>query len=309
MGRRCHLGCSTARELLATRVCALRESAGDTHAQDPDGIHDMRVASRRLRAALVEHRDALPPSERKKLQHRARGITRGLSKARELDVTLLRISELRAACPPECLPVVGQLSEALQAARAQESSSVSHCVAQAESGAFANTGDLLQSGIAKRKTCYVRDAQARLLKRAQNVRSRYSVWRESGSNDDLHAVRVAFKKLRYACESHAGVYGAALDEFVDSVKRAQAALGDWNDFRVVRDYSQAMLTQLPSVDTSAWETFHRILDHTVKEHESRFTALAEEFFSKSGRKRFTALVGAPAASCCGGTRGKGEDTD
>ena len=67
---------------------------------DPDSIHDMRVASRRLRECLRLFRDSLPRKVLRKAQRQLRRITQGLGLPREWDVHADRLRELAAACAP-----------------------------------------------------------------------------------------------------------------------------------------------------------------------------------------------------------------
>ena len=55
-------------------------------AQDPDAIHQMRVALRRMRAALAMFKRALPCSEFDFLRGEAKRIASALGPARECDV-------------------------------------------------------------------------------------------------------------------------------------------------------------------------------------------------------------------------------
>ena len=52
----------------------------------PDGIHQMRVALRRLRAALSLFKESMPADDRKRLRSQAGALAKTLGPARELDV-------------------------------------------------------------------------------------------------------------------------------------------------------------------------------------------------------------------------------
>ena len=88
MARDCTLYEEAAVALIKTHVRALRRELGPARKHDPDGIHDMRVASRRLRVTLTEHTKVLAKAQTNKFGKRVRRITRALGKPRELDVTL-----------------------------------------------------------------------------------------------------------------------------------------------------------------------------------------------------------------------------
>src|SRR5215471_9873264 len=69
--------------------------AGTRAGDDPEELHDMRVATRRLRAALRCFQDVLPPSATQ-LNEELGWLASGLAAVRDLDVQLLRLQDLAA---------------------------------------------------------------------------------------------------------------------------------------------------------------------------------------------------------------------
>jgi CHAD domain-containing protein len=69
--------------------------------RDPEGVHDMRVASRRLRACLKMFAPWIEADELERIAPGIRGATRALGRVRELDVLRLRVAELAARATPE----------------------------------------------------------------------------------------------------------------------------------------------------------------------------------------------------------------
>lgn len=60
---------------------------------DPDHIHDLRVASRRLEAALKSFASLLPPNQQRRLKKQVRSIRRAAGRLRDLDVLLLGLAK------------------------------------------------------------------------------------------------------------------------------------------------------------------------------------------------------------------------
>src|SRR5690606_31208496 len=83
----CSLGHELAFNALEKQQKALRANAAAVRQHDAEAVHDMRVASRRMRAALSELKTFLPPKPAERLAAHAKAITRNLGLARELDVT------------------------------------------------------------------------------------------------------------------------------------------------------------------------------------------------------------------------------
>jgi len=84
---------------------------------DPDAVHDMRVASRRLRAALSVFEGAFDTPAYAKLEREIRLVTRALSRARDLDVMIGGLQRDAAALPGSQRGAVGDLIRELSADR------------------------------------------------------------------------------------------------------------------------------------------------------------------------------------------------
>src|SRR5262245_14214908 len=96
--------------------------AGARAGHDPEELHDMRVATRRLRAALRCFQEVLPP-DGGLLYHELGWLASGLSTVRDLDVQLARVQELALVVPAAEQDSLGVIVEILQQdrARARES--------------------------------------------------------------------------------------------------------------------------------------------------------------------------------------------
>jgi hypothetical protein len=76
---------------------------------DNEGVHDVRVASRRLRAAMDVAAPAFPKGWYKPLHRSAKEITSSLGEVRDRDVILERLQEQRAAASPADWPGIDRL--------------------------------------------------------------------------------------------------------------------------------------------------------------------------------------------------------
>lgn len=76
---------------------------------DPEGVHDVRVASRRLRAAMDVAAVCFPASWYKPLHRTAKLITQELGEVRDRDVLIEALELDRAAAPPEEWPGIDRL--------------------------------------------------------------------------------------------------------------------------------------------------------------------------------------------------------
>jgi CHAD domain-containing protein len=68
--------------------------------RDPEGVHDVRVASRRLRAALAFFAPCIEEGQRDRLERDLRAATKALGRVRDFDVLRLKFAELVSRSSP-----------------------------------------------------------------------------------------------------------------------------------------------------------------------------------------------------------------
>ncbi|MBV9561034.1 MAG: CHAD domain-containing protein [Bradyrhizobium sp.] len=237
------------------RQIAANERAVRRH--DPEGVHQMRVGLRRLRAALSLFRDMLRGDETDRLKGELKWLTGELGPARDTDVL---ISKTVAPCL-ERQPESGEfemLARDLEAertagfaraGRALENGRfgrlVLDCALWLIDGAWRNDDDDLRR--AQRERPADSFAQEELARRRRKIIKRV---RKVERLDAMrrHKLRIAVKKLRYAREFFAsldrGRPGRKRRRRADrALKGLQSALGTLNDMRahryVARDFARA----------------------------------------------------------------------
>lgn len=91
---------------------------------DPDAVHDMRVASRRLRAALNVFQTAFDDPMYVKLQKEVRQVTGALSLARDLDVMIAGLQKDAAYLPTGQRGVISEVLREWMSRRREAQGSV-----------------------------------------------------------------------------------------------------------------------------------------------------------------------------------------
>ncbi len=187
---------------------------------DPEGVHQTRVALRRIRAVLKLFGDAVDDPELRSIDAEARRLARECGPARELHAFL---SETAPDAPAEVVRAGSALIDRrLQRAR------------QALSGeAFARFDTKLKEfasrpPAAKEETLdsFGRRELDACLKR---VRRRGRAMRRLRIAD-LHKLRIAAKKLRYAATFLAPIFPSSqAEEYIETIEALQDALGVLND--------------------------------------------------------------------------------
>jgi CHAD domain-containing protein len=234
--------CLFASEALTKRVWALLdEAAGVRENRDPECLHRMRVASRRLRNALSLFGGCFPEEERKRWEKEARNVGRALGEARDADVQaasvaalvknlgdrrlrpgaerlLLRLKQRRERLQPKVLRALDELEE----------SELKNGFPEALRGLSARMRLSLPEPAEGMKT--VRDAAVELLvRRAVELEAFQPVADHPERVEELHAMRIAVKRLRYTLEIFRSLFDGEAEPVLETLKKLQDLLGEVHD--------------------------------------------------------------------------------
>ena len=210
---------------------------------DPEGIHQMRVGLRRLRSAMSIFRAVLPALEPEQLKAEARWLADALGPARDLDVFL-----------GELLPPVERY-RGPQAGQAELRACAERHRAEAYDRARAAVRDPRYTGFLLRLGAWiesrgwrqaapdltalgapVQDFAAELLQRRRRKARKLGKRLPERSVAERHELRIACKKLRYACEFFQSVYETKTTaRYIGRLASLQDDLGHLNDVAVAEE--------------------------------------------------------------------------
>lgn len=229
-----------ARRVLLARfeeMCEYRASA--LEGSDIEGVHDMRVASRRLRSAL---RDFSPLLRRGKRLDAARAALRRLADAlgevRDEDVTIHALEKLAEQAPPEAHAGLEEYVAERRARRGRARAALSDALDERE---IEEARQLLsRAAVGKNSKKAKRDGEAGEDFRAALAGVAGRLWGELAELSPslyrplkpkrLHEMRIAAKRLRYSLELlHGCGRDAAPKELASEVADMQGELGDLHD--------------------------------------------------------------------------------
>jgi triphosphatase len=235
--------CAVLRKHFATMVA---NEPGTRLGADPEYLHDMRVASRRIRATMSAFDPYLPIGLRR-LRMEMGWLTRSLGDVRDLDVQLERIGEWRRELPhlpPHALDALEEMLT-VRRDRARKRMLMSLDSRRTER-LLARFAEALRRGPARTSTIgrepILAVAPALVEKRYKQVRKRGDAITPTSPPGDYHALRIQSKKLRYALEFVAPVYGKNASGFSSRVTALQELLGDHQDADVAIDALMQMAT-------------------------------------------------------------------
>ncbi len=207
-----------------------------------EGVHQMRVATRRLRSMLSALKKMLPEAERRWVSDEIKVLTAALGPARNLDVFATELlPPARDEAPDQ--PGWEELSSAAEKARAEAHRRVADEIRSPRYTAtmlrllrwFEGRGWRRAASVVRDEALTVAIgavAPAVLDRRRRAVRKRSRHFRRLPARS-RHRLRIAVKKLRYAIELLDSLYDQRdARPFIKRLKRVQDELGHANDVRV-----------------------------------------------------------------------------
>ncbi|MDW5563900.1 MAG: YfcE family phosphodiesterase [Methanomassiliicoccus sp.] len=290
----CLLGATT----LLNQVAALSASAKAAREMDIEGVHQMRVASRRLRAALPIFSSCLKESQHGRWRDGVKGLTKALGEARDTDVQVEYLRSFLDHTTEVQRPGVQALLDLMEARRREQQEQVLGWLDNInEEGVLKEMTDLLARRI-QRLEARKPDVRGRPSYAAGLAHVSYRVGKvlelEASVHDPLaiekhHAMRIAAKRLRYTMETFRPLFDDQLKEDISTLKGIQDLLGEMHDCDVWlagMDAVREELTEMPGVGI---ETLLPGLEAVRKDRARERSALYATFvtrWSKLRDKRF-----------------------
>lgn len=199
---------------------------------DSEGVHQARVATRRLRSDLRTFRPLVDRAWSISLRDELGWLAGLLGEVRDGDVLLERLrgrtSELSGPDQDAAAPVLSTLGEARNAALTEllEALRGPRYVALLDRLVEAASAPALHDGAEERAI----DVVPGLIRRPwHKLTKRVEGLGEHPSDADLHDVRIRAKRVRYAAEAVAPVVGKNARAFAKAAARVQDVLGDLHD--------------------------------------------------------------------------------
>lgn len=246
---------------------------------DTEGVHQVRVAFRRMRSALTLFRDAIPREATEQWNTEMRWIAGELGNARDLDVFIAEALGPASSLLP--LPGADRLRELAEQRRAQAYEQ--HVVPMLDSERFQGFCDTFPDWVEARgwEEAPLKKKQAKRLHSGIVGYSRALLDKQerrvltAGTHVDredaaeMHRLRIECKKLRYAAEFFRPLF-TGMDVFIGHMKGLQDLLGVMNDVAVTRGLIDDLLGASREHDVLlhagglvGWRTseFRHLLEH------------------------------------------------
>jgi CHAD domain-containing protein len=217
--------------------------------EDPEEVHQARVATRRLRSDLRTFQSLVDPEWAEGLRRELGWLASPLGEVRDADVLLDRLRTETDRMPAPDRPAVGVLVDRLVASRAESLQALFEAL---DSKRYITLLDALVDGVAKPRLTPAAEQPAEEVastlvgKAWRKLRRSVSDLGLVAEDAQLHQVRIKAKRCRYAAEAVIGVEGRPAKRFASAVADLQDVLGRLQDAVV----AAAWLRQAITGDTS-----------------------------------------------------------
>jgi CHAD domain-containing protein len=219
--------------------------------EDPEEVHQARVATRRLRSDLRTFKSLVDAEWAEGLRRELGWLAAPLGEVRDADVLLDRLRTETARMPAEDRPSVGALIDRLVGSRQESLRALFEVL---DSKRYVALLDALVDGVAKPLLTPAADQAAEevaptlVAKAWHKLRRSISELGPEHADTELHRVRIKAKRCRYAAEAVIGIEGRPAKRFASAVAGLQDVLGGLQDAVVAAAWLREAITADTSVD-------------------------------------------------------------
>jgi len=235
----------------------MRESEGVIAQRDVENVHRMRVASRRVRAALDTFEDCMPSDRAGSWRKDIKRITRALGAARDADVQIEFLKAVLPSSGPKEAPGIGLALTLKTKERADLQSPLVKVIRGLEERGLltemldhfkAERERALKAEVPQRSPTALEKAWERAHVKVEELVEHEAYVHQEEAVAEHHAMRISAKRLRYALEMVRPLFDGGLAEEIAQIKKLQELLGELHDCDVWVQDLEKMLGALRDGD-------------------------------------------------------------
>jgi triphosphatase len=210
---------------------------------DPEELHDMRVASRRLRAAISLFGEALP-AEAARLGPEVAWVGRTIGAVRDLDVQLAQLERWATALPPRDVESLERIRAVLADGRREARTEMLEALdSRRYERLVRRFASLLRTRSGTRTPPARALAPDLVVRRHKALRKAMAQLDRDADPAAYHRLRIAGKRFRYALEFVAEVYPGETRRLVRRTATLQDVLGAYQDAHVASTRLRALAAE------------------------------------------------------------------
>ncbi len=262
--------------MLRQFIQIVENQSGVIAGEDPEAVHDMRVATRRIRSTFHLLADYYKPKAISRFERQLKELARALGAVRDYDVLIEQVSGYRGTLQQDDSQrqtldaLIEQIGQERAVARYHllqllEKKRYHHFIQ-----AFAAFATTPKDGARKISDSSVEPIQVRhalpplIYAHLASVRAYDSILEEA-TDEQLHTLRIEFKRLRYASTLFDEVLGSQIKDFNKELAAFQNHLGRMQDIVTAKATLTELLLTLPDGSEAGLQPY---LESLRLEHES-----------------------------------------
>jgi CHAD domain-containing protein len=265
--------------------------------RDIEGVHQMRVATRKFRSAYSIFNKAFPKSFTRTIYKPMKRTAAVLGAVRDADVLLAKLDRYiefnninSQVLQPLRSPIMANRRKARRALMlwldSQSYSRFLHDAHLLLSVPLTKSKPIAEIpgrtiGVAVPILIYTRIAEVR----------DFALSIENFEMEQYHDLRLLIKKLRYTLESLSSLLNPGGALLVAQFKAVQDVLGDMNDADVMLNFVREIESQQSFVPNTGWNGYKDNLYNEIQMAEAACPPLFERAFNSKGRKTIAKVIG------------------
>lgn len=282
-----------AKKILAGQFAiVLQRQAGAINSADPEDLHQVRVAVRRMRTCLRVMKTALGQEVVNALMPGMRRTGSVLGKVRDLDSFIIWLARIREFMHFKVRVGIDAIEKWYLKLRQQKLQSVRDELEGASYQEWTQALlEFLHSGLEEKpgKRVLKKEAPEILTFLLSYVRSTTND-ASSASFSKLHKLRVRCKWLRYFCEFFNDAYGGRLQPVIKEIKVLQSELGivqdHTRDIKLLKSNQNQLVKELNCVDSKSVAALIKFFSRQRRNTRKRFKKIWKDYTAKHNQKRY-----------------------
>jgi CHAD domain-containing protein len=270
--------------------------------EDPEHLHDFRVAVRRTRTLLGQLGGALPEGGTSRFRKDFKWLGLRTGPVRDLDVWIEKLPRFISSLPQQTRQDLEPFESRLRRHRQRECGELARVLRSTRyAELIEDWAEFLSpppaggtfGSVANRPIRQV--ASKRIWRAYRKVVSQGRCVGTASFPEELHRLRIRCKKLRYLLEFFGGLYGPdAIESSIAALKMLQDHLGDFNDYSVQRELLSELAAEMKREEadpapTAPLALLETALEAAQEQERKQIESHFERFESARNRDRFREL--------------------